>query len=205
MEEVNIRSVCFMRRQDAVDLYRCQDEGKHNRVYARMSCGDGTVKWLTTSRWSGGYEPDCPMKAGLELRIVDGDGSLLFTEVIEHGDESRDNYAVSKAPMSRDEEKRIAHTWAEKHSLLPYEEWRKNLLQARNLYAPSEIADHWLYCYANTISTAKESIVDALGRRLYVECCEMEHTTSHQRWKVYMLKQDNYTNLEICGYEWISD
>lgn len=77
----SIRTVVFMADQRGVgeDLYRCKETGK---VYIRQECDEEYVRWFTSEKWRGGYEASCPMREGLELRIVDKDGSLLFRESI---------------------------------------------------------------------------------------------------------------------------
>lgn len=200
---MGIRTVRFMRNQDAVDLYRCLDNG---RVYARLirtkaphPLGE-TVCWATTSSWSGGYEPDAPMREGIELHIVDGVGNELFVEKVLPA-----RYAVKKAPFSWEEEKRIARKWAESNHLITHEQWKEELLKTRNLLAPSMDLDNWCYFEVIVLDKNRTSGLDALGRKACVEIATMEHKISHQCWNVYMLKDDKDNNLEICGYEWITE
>lgn len=202
MNPNQIRTVKFMHRQDAIDLYRCSENG---RVYARMTGGSpDLVRWMTTSCYGRGYEPSSSMKAGLTLNIVDGYAHELFSEVLESDLENSGTYADKKAPFSWEVEKEIAHMWAATYSLVPHKEWRKQLTDSRNRYAPSMDLDNWCYWEVNTLRRTTVPETDALGRRLYVECCRMEHRISHQSWNVYTLRLDLLTPLEICGYEWIS-
>ena len=60
-------------------MYRCRETGK---VYIRQECDDNYVRWFTSSKWIGGYEADCPLREGLELRIVGKDKSPLFLETL---------------------------------------------------------------------------------------------------------------------------
>lgn len=195
------RTVRFMERQDAVDLYRCSENG---RVYARMKgASQNTVRWLTTSAYCRGYEPDTPMKAGLRMDIVDGYSHNLFTEEIVSGPDCSGTYAEKQAPFSWETEKELAAKWRETFSLLSHEEWRKKLTEAKCHYAPAMDLDNWCYYETSTLRMTRVPEQDALGRRLYVECYKVEHRISHQRWTTYTLTADPLTPLEICGYEWV--
>lgn len=75
----NIRTLVFKESQSGVceDVYRMKE---HSGVLIRQRLDDTTVRWLTASKWSGGYEASCPVKDGLTLNIVDSAGLLIFTE-----------------------------------------------------------------------------------------------------------------------------
>lgn len=204
---INERTVRFMRRQDALDLYRCVDADKNTRVYARMlrttDPNSETVHWTTTSRWTGGYEPDCPLKAGIALKIVDDGGNYLFTEVVTGGDSPERRFAVKQAPFSYEEEKRLSEKIAKENQLISWEEWSVEMTRSRNQYAPSEYIDNWKFApqYRRNISTTNAYVRDGLGRRLRIECSLIEHTVSQQKWYEYSL-MDGPDCVAICGFKW---
>lgn len=95
----NVRTVVLMgeQRGSGEDLFRCKETGK---VYIRQECDDDHVRWLTSSKWSGGYEADCPMKEGLEIRISDKAGNVLFVEKIVKEEGYDWTVAKKEAPFS---------------------------------------------------------------------------------------------------------
>ena len=60
----------------------CSAAKRPGKSISGRSADDDHVRWLTSSKWSGGYEADCPMKEGLEIRISDKAGNVLFVEKI---------------------------------------------------------------------------------------------------------------------------
>lgn len=202
MTPKSFRTVHFLHRQDAVDLYRCIE---NRRVYARIAGpSNTTVRWLTTSPCGSGFEPDSPLKAGLRIVIVDAYVRTLFTEDVQTEGPDQDSLAKKMAPFSWEAEKALASDWAEKKHLIPHEQWRRTLASLRDQHSPSDDLDNWCYCSTKTVKRNTATVEDPLGRRLYVECCELEHSQCSLRWKVYTLKKDPLMPLEICGYEWVS-
>lgn len=125
----NIRTVVFMVDQRGVgeDLYRCKETGK---VYIRQECDEEYVRWFTSEKWRGGYEASCPMREGLELRIVGKDGSPLFRESIVKAPGYSDTVAEKIAPFSWEIIRALAAEQAQKLGLRSYDEWKDWLLKS---------------------------------------------------------------------------
>jgi hypothetical protein len=84
------------------DLYFCEET---KRVYVRQtSNGEGKIVfWLSTSKWSGGYEASCPLKEGL---IIQADYiGTQFEEVLVKDDWNGGTSAIKTFPFSWESEK----------------------------------------------------------------------------------------------------
>jgi hypothetical protein len=89
-------------RGNGEDLYFCEETKK---VYVRQtSNGEGKIVfWMSTSKWSGGYEASCPLKEGL---IIQADYlGTQFEEVLVKDDWNGGTSAVKKFPFSWEVEK----------------------------------------------------------------------------------------------------
>ena len=75
----NVRHVFLFGSQTGVseDLYRTKES---RRVLIRQDIGQGLVRWCTASKWTGGYEADCPVKEGLTIIAIDKKGNEIFRE-----------------------------------------------------------------------------------------------------------------------------
>ena len=76
----DIRTVRFVGMQGTDELFRCIENKK---VYIRRRYEEQYAEWLTTTSWSGGYEPDCHIRSGVSFRLVDRKGNEVFTEKVE--------------------------------------------------------------------------------------------------------------------------
>jgi len=66
------------KRGTGEDLYFCSENRK---VYIRQSANvPDIVFWLSSSKWSGGYEASCPIREGISF-VVEHDG-VEYTETL---------------------------------------------------------------------------------------------------------------------------
>ena len=95
----DIRTVRFVGMQGTDELFRCIENKK---VYIRRCYEEPYAEWLTTTSWSGGYEPDCHIRSGVSFRLVDRKGNEVFTEKVEQIPGYWYPYAVRKGPFYTD-------------------------------------------------------------------------------------------------------
>lgn len=198
----NLRTVVFMadQRGNGEDLYRCKETGK---VYIRQESGDDDhVRWLTSSKWTGGYEADCPMREGIILCVVDKDGKVLFKEKLIKEDGVTGTWAVKEGPFSWEAVYALADEMAKQHNLRTYEEWKTWLLA--DMPADSKIyQDNWLFAMADRQSPKKLARMDFLGVTAFATSQEEKHTTCGKSWTTFEIRDAGMdTCLAICGYEY---
>lgn len=197
----NMRTVVFIADQkgSGEDLYRCKENG---RVYIRQESGDeGHVRWLTSSKWTGGYEADCPMKEGLILRAVDKTGKELFEEVLIKEEGVSGTWAVKVGPFSWEAINALAEEMAKQHGLRPYEEWKAWLLS--DMPADSKIyRENWLFAMVDRQKPKVLARMDFLGVTAYAVSQEEKHTACGRSWTSFEIRDEAMdTCLAICGYK----
>ena len=118
--ENDVRIVSFIGDQSGLceDLYRCKETG---RVFIRQECDDTHVRWLTASKWRGGYEADCHLREGLMLRAVDKSGNVLFEEVTFQEEGVTGTWAQKVGPFSWEPPKALAKEYEQRLDLRTYE------------------------------------------------------------------------------------
>lgn len=101
----NVRHATFYGSQRGVceDLYRIRENG-HVVVRQQMGRSDDRVRWLTASKWQGGYEADCPFKDGLMIQILDASGSVIAIESTYHTEWNGGGLADKELPFSWEKE-----------------------------------------------------------------------------------------------------
>lgn len=198
----NLRTVVFMtdQRGNCEDLYRCKETGK---VYIRQESGDdGHVRWLTSSRWHGGYEADCPMKEGLILRAVDKSGKVLFEERLIKEEGVTGTWAVKIGPFSWEAVNALAEEIAKQYGLRTYEEWKSWLLA--DMQADSKIyPENWLFAMVDREPPIILARMDFLGVKAYAVYLWEKHTACGKSWNCFEIRDSALdTCLAICGYQY---
>lgn len=139
--ENDVRAVSFMGDQRGLceDLYRCKETG---RVFIRQECDDAHVRWLTASKWQGGYEADCHLKEGLRLRVVDKKGTILFEETIIQEDGVTSTWAQKVGPFSWEPPNALAKEYEQRLNLRSYEARKAWLMAEAELSGFAGYADN---------------------------------------------------------------
>ena len=197
----NVRTVMFMADQRGVgeDLYRCKETGK---VYIRQECDDEHVRWLTSCKWTGGYEADCPMREGLELQIVDKSGALLHRESIIKVPGYSDTVAEKIAPFSWEAIRALSDEQAKKLGLRSYYEWKEWLLSPANDMGFTGEADTWLYGRVERGNVEKIAKLTYLGKTVWATAQDEVHTVCKKRWTSYEIRSADLMEVEdLCGFK----
>lgn len=207
-----IRKVQYMHSDNSVDLYRRVDGTRRGVVYARMPLirlpaqGNATeckvAQWLTTSRWSGGYEASGPVKAGLTFEIVDENQTLYTEEVSEElCQQGLPGAAYAVAPFYDDACKAEAAAVEQTFNLQPHKKWREWLLTDM---PEGEEPDNWLYCSSSTICVHMLHQVFVLGKRYVAQATRYRHNASGKEWWAYTIDETKgnkvISTIAICGY-----
>ena len=199
--ESDVRIVSFMGDQRGLceDLYRCKETG---RVFIRQKCDDTHVRWMTASKWRGGYEADCHLREGLTLRVVDKSGSILFEEATFQEEGVTGTWAQKVGPFSWEPPQDLAKEYEQRLDLRPYEEWKAWLMAEAKASGFAGYAENWLFAMAEHKEPEKIDKIDYLGLTAYVTVQEDLHKVCGKRWYSYeVMTEDLSTCLAICGYK----
>ncbi len=178
--ENDVRIVSFMGDQGGLceDLYRCKETG---RVFIRQECDDTHVRWLTASKWRGGYEADCHLREGLTLRVVDKSGSILFEEATFQEEGVTGTWAQKVGPFSWEPPKALAKEYEQRLDLRPYEEWKAWLMAEAKASGFAGYAENWLFAMTEHEEPEKIDKIDYLGLTAYVTVQEDLHKVGWQK------------------------
>lgn len=134
---MNLLSVVCFDTQGAEELYFCKGNG---HIYVRQPVTYDSVRWLTTSKWSGGYEADTPLARNTLVQICDTENNVHVESV------ESDGVAQKKVPFVREAVKQFSNSYRKNNpSIIPYEEWVAMLVPAK----PEHIyQDNWLFACA---------------------------------------------------------
>lgn len=196
----NVRTVVLMgeQRGSGEDLFRCKETGK---VYIRQECDNEYVRWLTSSKWSGGYEADCPMKEGLEIRISDKAGNVLFVEKIVKEEGYDWTVAKKEAPFSWNAILQAATEIEKKFELKSHDEWKDWILADREAFGHSGYWENWAFGEVDYGPVEKIESLHLLGQKVLVTKQKAKHRISKKEWTDIEIRTvDLTTVLEICGY-----
>lgn len=199
--ENDVRTVSFMGDQRGLceDLYRCKDNGT---ALIRQECDETHVRWLTASKWSGGYEADCHLQPGMKLQVVDKKGNVLFEELIVQEEGVTGTWARKVGPFSWEPPQDLAKEYEQRLDLRPYEEWKAWLMAEAEASGFAGYADNWLFAMAERRAPEKIAKIDYLGLTAYVTVQEELHKVCGKRWFSYeVMTADLSTCLAICGYK----
>jgi len=196
-----VLTVRFMGRQSAEDLYRNVETG---RVYVRQPANvDSIAFWLTSSKWTGGYEADCPIREGIAMRVVDKSDKVLFEELLEKDDWNSGTSAKKVGKFSYEAYRDLEHIWAEKLNLHPYEEWKGYVLRDMANCSYKGYSENWLYAEVEYREVEVLDRVKVLGEELHILKEKAIHKISGKAWEcVAIHTKDHCECLGICGYIW---
>lgn len=203
--ENQVRTVTFMGDQRGLceDLYRCKETG---RVYIRQACSNSHVRWLTASKWTGGYEADCHMKSGLVIRVADGADHVLFEENVSKAEGVTGTWAQKNGPFSWEAIAAFAEEYKEKFGLAAYEEWKAWLMADAKLHGFKGYFDNWLFAMSAHGTHKKLSQLTFLGVTAYATVREEKHKACGKSWLCYEIKDASQdSTLAICGYKFPSE
>lgn len=201
-ETDRILTVIFKATQDAEDLFYCKETKK---VYARQPSNvNEIVFWRTTCKWTGGYEADCPIRAGITMRVVDNSGDVLFEEKLEKDAWNGGTSAKKVGEFSRESINRICSTYATEHALVSYEEWKKWLSADTEKFQYKYYVENWLFWERFELERTTVANVCILGEPYKVVCFKYKHRISGKIWE----ETEVYDNEEricegICGYKFL--
>jgi len=196
----DLRTVQFMAAESGKceDLYWCPE---HKKVFIRQTCDGDHVRWLTASKWQGGYEADCSMRAGLIMRVTDRSGKVLFEEKITKEDGYSGTVAKKEGPFSWEAIRAMAGEVFQQYGLQPYEEW-KSWLMADKPGDSKEHPENWLYAMVEYGLYKKLARLNFLGVTAYATVHEAKHNISGKTWASYEIMDEKMeTPLALCGYK----
>lgn len=194
----NVRTVSFIGRQSAEDLYWCEETGE---IYIRQPCDDQHVRWLTASKWTGGYEADCPMKSGLKMVIADKNGRTLYEELLKQEPYYMGSVAEKKAPFSYEAIKDLGKGIADNLKLISYEDWKAWLMASAEEHGYTGYYDNWLYAEVSREPMEKLDKKSCLGKTVWLTRQKITHKICGKIWTCFELWDENLEQCEeICGY-----
>ena len=197
----DIRTVRFVGMQGTDELFRCIENKK---VYIRRRYEEQYAEWLTTTSWSGGYEPDCHIRSGVSFRLVDRKGNEVFTEKVEQIPGYWYPYAVRKGPFYTDCLRDLSQKVAGKNDLHTYEEWRAWLMEFARKSGYDGYDDNWLYCEVEYEEPKKITEVTVLGERLILVSEKAKHTICKKSWVRYEIRNADMIGVaELCGFSFV--
>ena len=138
---VRILTVRYKFTQNAEDLYWCPETKK---MYIRQPANvDSIVFWLTSTKWTGGYEADCPIREGITMRVIDKEENILFEETLEKDDWNGGTSAKKVGDFADEAIKKIAAELND--GLTDYYEWKEWVLADKEKFGNKDYDDNWLF------------------------------------------------------------
>lgn len=201
MSETNrVLQVRFKETQSAEDLYYCPETKK---VYVRQPSNvSDKVLWYTSSKWTSGYEANCPIKAGITMQVVDEFYNVLFEETLETDEWNGGTSAKKVGEFRRESINRICSAYASEHGLSSYEEWKKWLNEDIEKYQYKDYVDNWLYCERFELGRIVLADVDVIGVHCVIVRCKCKHRISGKTWEETELYDEKKGICEgVCGYK----
>ena len=198
VNQSNTRTVRYFASQNAEDLYQCEETGG---VYIRQKCDERYVRWLTASKWQGGYEADCSLREGIIIHAVNRSGSVLFREETIKVDGYMDADAEKAGAFSGDAIIALAEDIRKRFDLETYEEWKDWLMREAAAAGFEGYDDNWLYDneYEKPEKIAK---MDFLGVSVYAVAQRAKHRRCGKKWTGYEIRTaDLSTCVAICGFD----
>lgn len=194
-------NVHYMSTQSAEDLFVSVDNPR--RVYVRQPANvDNLVFWHTSSKWQGGYEADCPIRADITMRVVDKVNKVLFEETLKPDDWNGGTSAEKKGPFSYEAIKALAAAFEKTHGLKPYEAWRDFVLQDKEVFNNTDYNDNWMYWHVEKLEQKILDKAEVLGQKCCFVAEKMRHKISGREWTSYeLMDEKRECTLALCGYE----
>lgn len=189
------------------ELYR----GENGKVYIRQPSNinenwykgkkGGRTYWLTSSKWTGGYEADCPLKDGLVVNVKDKYGNIIFRETLRADDCCCRTSAEQNAPFAWEIKKHIASQFAEEYGLSDWNSWKALLCSEKARHDYKGYDDTWLYCEAKSLKKKTMKCVTEFGMTFRIIEEHRKHLISGTRWtEYYLIANTDEIVEEICGY-----
>lgn len=201
MSGVKTIAVTFMAEQGSVDLFRSVTDPR--RVYARLPFNSEFVQWTSTSKWSGGYEPDCPLRSGITIRVVDPNNrsTAIVEEKMEYDQTGYGPLARKTYPFKRECVKEYARGFATQNGLTTYEKWKVFLMKRAKEYGFTGYSDNWCFAESDCICKHRIRQTAFYGEEAFIDKLIMKHRISGDEWAEYRMT-DKYGNcLELIGFQ----
>lgn len=203
MEISNIRTVRYFATQSAEDLYRCEENG---RVYIRQRCDKNYVRWVTSSKWQGGYEADSCIRRWMVMRVVDESGAVLFEEKLIH-EEGYDGTVARKIGDFADEAlKKIEKMAIDNIRPQTYEKWKAWMMRSAKKHKYTGYSENWAFAEAEYSDLKVVAPCSYLGKKAYITTQTAKHRISGQTWKAVEIRDEGkQTVLRLCGFIYEED
>lgn len=196
MKKRNIRKVVYRFTQGgAEDVFWCSETKK---MYIRQPVDESKVHWLTSSKWTGGYEAESHIRDGITMQVVDKCGKILFEETLEQDEWNFGTSALKIGDFANEAIEKTAKEFGK--GLKNYEEWKNWLLSDKKLYDSIDSNDTWLY-YLNEHHTKIVGEKYFLGKKALLAEEHCKHKVSNKEWVEYLvISEDKCYTLDIAGY-----
>lgn len=178
--ENKVIEVRFKCQQGAEDLFYSPET---KRVYARQRANvDDIVFWTTTSKWSQGYEADCPIREGITMRVIDYKGQACFEETLEKDTWNGGTSAEKKGPFYDEVLKAHARDAEDHYRLKTYEQWKEWLCSYQEQYGYKGYYDNWLYWEVQTVVEKEIERYELFDGPAYLYKQTMKHKICGKKW-----------------------
>lgn len=162
------------------------------------------VFWFTTCEWTEGYEADCPIRAGITMRVVDNSGEVLFEEKLKKDTRNGGTSAKKVGEFSRESINRICSTYAAEHALASYEEWKEWLSEDIEKYRYKGYVENWIFWGQIELERTTVANVCILGEPYKVVCFKYKHRISGKIWEKTELRgNEERICVGLCGYKFL--
>lgn len=195
---ITVKWIC---KQSAEDVYRSVE--KPHRVYIRQPSNcDDLVFWFSTTKWRGGYEASCPIKAGITMRAVTDNGNYLFEETLNEDTWNGGTSAKKVGDFSYEAIKMLEKGFREALNLSEHEKWREWLVSFKEQYEYEGYDENWMYFETENIEREKfDAIYTYLGKECVLVRDKERHKICGCEWDVFTLVDKTDTEcIALCGY-----
>lgn len=198
MEKSDVRTVRYFATQSAEDLYRCEENG---RVYIRQRCDKNYVRWVTSSKWQGGYEADSCIRHWMVMRVVDENGAVLFEEKLIH-EEGYDGTVARKVGYFADEAlKKIEKMAIDNIRPQTYEKWKAWMMRSAKKHKYTGYSENWMFAEVEYSNLKVVAPCSYLGKKAYITTQTAKHRISGKTWKAVEIRDEGkQTVLRLCGF-----
>lgn len=195
--------VKYLCTQGAEDLF--YDITSKRKVYIRQPSYDKEyVLWLTSSKWSGGYEADCPVSSRITFEVLDEKDNCIFSE---HNlmEENFTVHGKKKYPFFEEQIKMISERCRSYLEALDYESWKKVMSSDKEYHNYTGYSDTWLFCSSIKLSSKVSYLTHIYGMKIYLKRSIEQHKVSKKKWAEFTLvSNDDSVVYEIVGYIFIT-
>ena len=198
--ENRIIEVKYKCQQGAEDLFYSPET---KRVYARQRANvDDIVFWCTTSKWSQGYEADCPIREGITMKVLDYKNRTCFEETLVADTWSGGTSAKRTGPFSDEVLNVFEREIKQEHCLKTYEQWKEWLCSSQEQFGYTGYKDNWMYWETKKESSTILKAFDFFDGPVYLYKEVMVHKICGKRWIEYEIRRKGEdSTMVLCGYE----